>query len=122
AADFGIVPLQANEFNESKSGIKGLEYASAGYPTLCSPVAEYPAMVAAGFPGEIVQDDGWYAALRRMVDMPRAERDKLGKASINWVMMNRCMGKDRANQWADVVVDIVKRKGEKSEKNLRLVE
>jgi hypothetical protein len=121
AADFGIVPLEANEFNESKSGIKGLEYASAGYPTLCSPVAEYPALVAAGFPAEIVQDDGWLPALRRMVDMPREERNQLGLLSINWVMMNRCMGKNRADQWADVVCDLVKHKQGKPEKNLRLV-
>ena len=120
-ADFGIVPLEANEFNESKSGIKGLEYASAGYPTLCSPVAEYPALVAAGFPAEIVQDDGWLPALRRMVDMPREERNQLGLLSINWVMTNRCMGKNRADQWADVVCDLVKHKQGKPEKNLRLV-
>ena len=101
AADFGIVPLEDNEFNTGKSGLKGLEYASAGYPLLCSPAAEYPTLVAAGFPVEIVQDGDWLEALRRMVDRTTAERDALGKAALEWVKANRCMGKNRASQWAD---------------------
>lgn len=122
AADVGIVPLEANEFNESKSGLKGLEYASAGYPVLCSPVAEYPAMVAAGFPAEIVQDGEWLAALRRIVDRSREERDRMGKACLDWVIRNRCMGTNRAAQWADVVTELVgsKPKKEQAEPQLRL--
>jgi len=107
AADFGIVPLEDNEFNTGKSGLKGLEYAAAGYPLLCSPVAEYPSMVQAGFPIELVPDDGWPDALRRMVDLTRAERDVLGRAALHWVCENRCMGKTRASQWADVVCNLV---------------
>lgn len=122
AADFGIVPLEDNEFNTGKSGLKGLEYASAGYPVLCSPAAEYPEMVASGFPAEIVPDDGWLSALRRMVDMPRADRDTMGKLCLDWVMRNRCMGQSRAAQWADVVCDLVRDhpKREKPEPKLRL--
>ena len=124
AADFGIVPLENNEFNTGKSGLKGLEYASAGYPVLCSPAAEYPSMVEAGFPAEIVQDGCWLEALRRMVDRTRAERDAMGKLCLDWVMRNRCMGQNKAAQWADVVTDLVKGK-EKREKpeqsNLRLI-
>jgi glycosyltransferase involved in cell wall biosynthesis len=107
AADFGIVPLEANEFNTGKSGLKGLEYAAAGYPVLCSPAAEYPSMVEAGFPAEIVKDDEWLVALRRMVDRTAAERNKMGAACLDWVMRNRCMGQNRAAQWADVVCDLV---------------
>lgn len=123
AADFGIVPLEDNEFNTGKSGLKGLEYASAGYPVLCSPAAEYPEMVEAGFPAEIVPDDGWLVALRRMVDLSRADRDAMGKLCLDWVMRNRCMGQSKASQWADVVVDLVKSKPRKEqpESNLRLI-
>jgi glycosyltransferase involved in cell wall biosynthesis len=123
SADFGIVPLERNEFNTGKSGLKGLEYAAAGYPVLCSPAAEYPEMVEAGFPAEIVPDDGWLVALRRMVDRTRAERDAMGKACLDWVSRNRCMGKTRADQWADVVVDLTKNraKREKPEQKLRLM-
>lgn len=123
AADFGIVPLENNEFNTGKSGLKGLEYASAGYPVLCSPAAEYPEMVEAGFPAEIVQDDEWGAALRRMVDRTKDERDRMGRACLDWVMRNRCMGQSKASQWADVVVDLVRDKPrkEQAESNLRLI-
>lgn len=107
-ADFGIVPLEANEFNTGKSGIKGLEYASAGYPMLCSPVAEYPALVAAGFPVELVEPDQWLPALRRMIALSREERAKLGKAGLEWVLANRCIASDHANAWADVVVDLAR--------------
>ena len=118
AADFGIVPLEANAFNESKSGLKGLEYASAGYPMLCSPVAEYPAMLAAGLPTAIVEDADWLPALRYMVDLTTKERDVIGKACVDWVMANRCMGGTRAAQWADVVCDLV---GKPAKSELRLV-
>lgn len=125
AADFGIVPLEANEFNTGKSGLKGLEYAAAGYPVLCSPAAEYPSMVEAGFPAEIVQDDGWLEALRRMVDRTTPERNKMGAACLDWVMRNRCMGQNRAAQWSDVVIDLVagkeKRKKPTEGSPLRLI-
>jgi len=119
AADIGIVPLEANEFNASKSGLKGLEYASAGYPVLCSPVAEYPAMVEKGFPAEIVRDDEWLQTLRAWVALPNAVRVEAGKACLDWVIKNRCMGTNHAAQWADVVVDLVKKNPEN--KVLRLV-
>ncbi len=123
SADFGIVPLQANEFNSGKSGLKGLEYACCGYPVMCSPAAEYPEMVESGFPAEIVPDDGWLEALRRMVDRTRAERDAMGKLCLDWVSRNRCMGQNRAAQWADVITDLVKEKApvEKTESKIHLL-
>jgi hypothetical protein len=107
AADFGIVPLEANEFNTGKSGLKGLEYASAAYPLLCSPAAEYPALVEAGFPVELVADGDWLPALRRMVDRTHDERTALGAAALDWVCRNRCMGKNHADQWADAICELV---------------
>ena len=118
AADFGIIPLEKNVFNESKSGLKGLEYASAGYPMLCSPVAEYPALLASGLPMATVEDGDWLAALRYMVDLTSAERETIGRACTDWVMANRCMGGTRAAQWADVVCDVV---GKPAKSELRLV-
>ncbi len=123
AADFGIVPLEQNEFNSGKSGLKGLEYAGAGYPMLCSPAAEYPEMVASGFPVELVPDDGWLEALRRMVDRTPEEREKLGQLALDWVSRNRCMGVNRASQWADVVCELAAGKRERKvpEERLRLI-
>ena len=106
-ADFGIVPLEQNEFNTGKSGLKGLEYAGAGYPFLASPAAEYPLLHDLGMPFELVPDDGWYNAFNRMIDRTPAERNELGAAALRWVMENRCMGKTYASQWADLACEIV---------------
>jgi glycosyltransferase involved in cell wall biosynthesis len=107
AADFGIAPLEANPFNEAKSAIKAYEYASAGYPMLLSPVGEYPVAVSDGLPAELVADDQWEAALERMIALPRAERDRMGKACTDWVCANRCVGKTKGAQWADVALEIM---------------
>ena len=37
----GLVPLQASKFNNAKSWLKGLEWASLGVPFVASPTAEY---------------------------------------------------------------------------------
>jgi glycosyltransferase involved in cell wall biosynthesis len=37
----GLVPLQLNDFNRSKSYLKGLEYAAAGIPFIATPTEEY---------------------------------------------------------------------------------
>jgi len=109
AADFAIAPLEENPFNASKSAIKAIEYASAGYPMLLSPVGEYSAVVEAGLPAELVRDDEWEGALERMILKTREERDAIGKASIAWVCKNRCMGSTNASAWADVVFDLTRK-------------
>jgi glycosyltransferase involved in cell wall biosynthesis len=109
AADFGIAPLERNAFNDSKSAIKALEYASAGYPMLLSPVGEYPAVVAAGMPAEIVADDQWGPALDRMVALSHEERDAMGKACLKWTLDNRCIGMTKASRWSDVAIALMDR-------------
>ncbi len=39
--DIGLVPLSDNNFNNSKSTIKGLEYMAAGIPFIASPSEPY---------------------------------------------------------------------------------
>jgi glycosyltransferase involved in cell wall biosynthesis len=112
AADFAIAPLEENAFNESKSAIKALEYASAGYPMLLSPVGEYPVVVEAGLPAELVKNDEWESALERMIGRTREERAAIGKASIEWVCKNRCMGSTKASAWTDVVLDLTRKVNE----------
>jgi len=107
AGDFAIAPLEDNPFNESKSAIKALEYAAAGYPMLLSPVGEYPAVVAAGLPAELVHGTGWETALEAMVAVGRARREAVGQACIKWVCAQRCMARVKAAPWADVVCSLV---------------
>jgi glycosyltransferase involved in cell wall biosynthesis len=108
AADFAIAPLEKNPFNTSKSAIKALEYASAGYPMLLSPVGEYPAVVRAGLPAKLVRDDEWEDALELMIAKTREERDAIGWSSIEWVCKHRCMGSTKALTWSEVVFDLIR--------------
>ena len=44
----GLVPLQMNDFNQSKSYLKGLEYAAAGIPFIATPTDEYKILHSRG--------------------------------------------------------------------------
>jgi glycosyltransferase involved in cell wall biosynthesis len=105
-ADLMVAPLEDNEFNASKSAVKALEAASCGYPILMSPVGEYPEIVKAGFPGTLVPDDQWRAAIELSINF----RDKLparGKDAKEWVLKNRCLVASNAKQWADAASSLV---------------
>lgn len=39
--DVGLVPLEANRFNDAKSHLKGMEYAACGIPCVASPTDSY---------------------------------------------------------------------------------
>jgi glycosyltransferase involved in cell wall biosynthesis len=110
AADFAIAPLEDNPFNSSKSCIKFLEYAAAGYPMLGSPVGEYPSVVEAGLPAELVRDDEWEDAIERMIARTHEERDAIGRACLEWVCAHRCVHKTSASAWADVIFDLATKK------------
>jgi glycosyltransferase involved in cell wall biosynthesis len=105
-ADLMVAPLEDNEFNASKSAVKALEAASCGYPTLMSPVGEYPEIVKDGFPGTLVPDDQWRAAIELSINF----RDKLparGRDAKEWTMKNRCLIASNAKQWADAASSLV---------------
>jgi hypothetical protein len=80
--DIGIAPLADIVFNRAKSNVKLKEYAAAGVAWLASPIGPY-----AGFGeqqgGRLVADDGWYAALERLVVRER-DRRKLVKRGRKW--------------------------------------
>jgi hypothetical protein len=46
--DIGLVPLRLNAFNESKSWLKGLEYAALGVPFIASPTQQYESLSRLG--------------------------------------------------------------------------
>ena len=65
--DVGLVPLRLCPFNEAKSYLKGLEYASLGVPFVASPTAEYRTLAAWGI-GEIAeQKHDWYKKVTRLL-------------------------------------------------------
>jgi glycosyltransferase involved in cell wall biosynthesis len=83
AFDVGIAPLSDLAMNRARSNVKLKEYAAAGACWLASPIGPY-ADLGEKQGGRLVADDGWHAALARLVDKPR-ERAKLAKRAGKWV-------------------------------------
>lgn len=79
----GIAPLSDLAMNQARSNVKLKEYAAAGACWLASPIGPYAGM-GEKQGGRLVPDDGWYAALSRLVDKPR-ERRKLAGRAAKWV-------------------------------------
>lgn len=80
--DIGLAPIADIPFNRARSNIKVKEYAALGRPWLASPVGPY-ATLGEKQGGRLVPDDGWAAALGRLVEKPR-ERRKLAKQARKW--------------------------------------
>lgn len=73
--DIGLVPLAKNKFNESKSHLKGMEYAGVGIPCLASPTESYREWWLAGTDGGergagflCDRPKEWVRALDRLVE------------------------------------------------------
>ena len=79
--DIGIVPLEDNEFNQSKTCTKFVEYSAAHIATVASRVGNY----AKGLPPGAVQlvdgeDSEWVTALSEMLRAPDRRRQQLATA------------------------------------------
>ena len=72
----GIVPLGDNKFNESKSWLKGLEYAALGVPFVASPTTEYRRLSNLGIGVVAKNYSKWYSHLKRLQESP-AFREEL---------------------------------------------
>lgn len=66
--DIGLVPLTKNQFNESKSSLKGVEYAMSGIPFVAGDTHEYRTMAeeGAGFVAKKPHD--WLKHLEKLID------------------------------------------------------
>jgi glycosyltransferase involved in cell wall biosynthesis len=80
--DIGLAVIADIPFNRARSNVKLKEYAALGLPWLASPIGPYAGM-GEQQGGRLVPDDGWYAALERLVLKPR-ERRKLAKRAAKW--------------------------------------
>jgi glycosyltransferase involved in cell wall biosynthesis len=65
--DIGLVPLEDNSFNMSKSWIKGLEYASVGVPFIASPTPEYLKLHELNAGCIAKHPNHWYQHLMRLI-------------------------------------------------------
>ncbi|MBB4661620.1 glycosyltransferase [Conexibacter arvalis] len=104
-ADIGIAPLVDIPWNQARSNVKLKEYGAAGLAWLASPVGGYLGM-GEREGGHLVPDDGWHAALDRLITHAR-ERRKLAKRASKWAK-GQTIGKQIA-AWEKAYLDASER-------------
>lgn len=80
--DVGIAPIADLRINRARSNVKLKEYAVVGVPWLASDIGPY-ARLGERQGGRLVNDDGWYDAIERLV-IKRRERRRLAKRALKW--------------------------------------
>ncbi len=80
-SDISIAPLEPSVFNDAKSNIKFLEAAILGMPSVCSPRAQFAAVMIDGQTGFMADDEAaWFAALDSLT-ADAALRARVGQAA-----------------------------------------
>jgi glycosyltransferase involved in cell wall biosynthesis len=90
--DIGIVPLQSNAFNDAKSYLKGLEYASLGIPFVASATPEYERLKFQGVGLTAMHKQEWYKKLNSLLQSQELRAELIGTglefAQINTYEIN----------------------------------
>jgi glycosyltransferase involved in cell wall biosynthesis len=108
--DVGIAPLIDSAFNRGKSGIKALEYAALGIPSVCSDVQQYRDVVVGGQTGFLCRTpQDWLSAFGALWDSPRL-RERLGAAGREMVR-ERYTQSRTAGLWEDAYLTAMERVG-----------
>lgn len=79
----GIVPLEHNIFNKSKSNVKWLEYTSIGAATIASNVLPFQDVITSGVNGVLVDEQrsrDWYQAIAGLINNPESIKPMADKA------------------------------------------
>jgi glycosyltransferase involved in cell wall biosynthesis len=90
--------------------VKILEYSACGYPSLASPIGEYPELVQLGLPAMIVPDGEWKDALSLAINFKDGIPSR-GREARKWVHKNRCVIQTRAQSWKDALAVICEKAG-----------
>lgn len=65
--DVGIVPLRINAFNNAKSRLKSLEFASLGIPCVSSPIEDNVLASEAGLCELATNPDEWFEMVKNLL-------------------------------------------------------
>lgn len=96
--DVGVIPLYDNNFNRSKSWLKGLEMNACGIPVIASPLPSYEQWVEPAVNGFLAKRSReWLKALDILKDP--VVRKEMGKQAREKAYENRITA--HANEWAD---------------------
>lgn len=92
-ADIGLVPLQKSQFNNCKSWLKGLEYASLGVVPVMSPSPENIKLNNLGIGLLAEKPKDWYDQVKLLVtdvDMRQEMSDQGRKIASEWTIEGNC--------------------------------
>lgn len=105
AFDIGLAPLESNLFCDAKSGLKFMEYAALGVPSVCSRVPAYADLVEHGRTGFLASTpEQWNKYLTMLVNEPDARReigDAAREAAKAWTI------DQRIHMWEDAYASIL---------------
>ncbi len=103
-SDISIAPLEPSVFNDAKSNIKFLEAAIVGVPSVCSPRAQFRAVMRDGENGFLADDDeAWFAALSTLAD-DGTRRMRLGQTALADAMRRYAPAAIARDQVAPLIV------------------
>lgn len=116
--DFGIAPLIASVFSDSKSDIKFLDYSILGIPGIYSDVPAYASTVAHGLTGLICKnnEEDWTYSLEAMINS-ESLRGSLADAAFKYVHTNRTL-KSKAVELLNILHLVAKNRPRRSDSYL----
>lgn len=98
-ADIGVIPLEENQFNESKSAIKYFEYAMAGICTLASDFGPYK--IIRPYNNGCKSSEGYWAEdLQELIDS-KVLRERLANNARKYVYDNHSW-QTQSKKWEDI--------------------
>jgi glycosyltransferase involved in cell wall biosynthesis len=106
--DVGVMPLPDGRYERGKCAFKLLQYMALARPGVASPVGANTEVVSDGVDGFLpADDDGWDAALTRLIDDPMLRRDVGARARAR-VEADYALGVI-ADRYRDLLTDLALR-------------
>lgn len=87
--DIGLVPLAKNAFNEGKSWLKGLEYASLGIVPIVTPIGDYHNLIDLGAAIPANTPKEWYDRTKELIldhEMRQELSEKVRNIAAEWTI------------------------------------
>ena len=105
--DINICPLIDNQFNRCKSGLKWMQGAALGIPSICSPLPPYTEIIEDNVDGLLADSpESWLACLSEMIENTQL-RNEIGLKARAKLLDKHDMG-NNFMQWANVFERIMR--------------
>jgi glycosyltransferase involved in cell wall biosynthesis len=101
--DIAVIPLRPHTFNNSKSHLKFLEFASLGIPVVAADCGPYSSVIQHGVTGFKVKADHEWGKYLRMLVNDEAMRIEIGQNAKNWARDHTLEG--NIHKWESVLFD-----------------